>query len=195
MLSSITPLGERGRNNRWGLTVTAFVTASAVGGSALGAVAGVLGDLLAPSRSLSLGVASLAAVVALAVEVRLGGIRLPTTRRQVNENWLQRYRGWVYGLGFGFQLGTGFLTIMTTAAVPLTFALAALTTSVLGGTVVGGTFGLTRGLMVLPARRIRDPEALVALHQRIAGSASAAARATTALMATAAIACAVAAVG
>ena len=193
MLSSITPLGERGRNNRWALTASAFVAGALAGGLVGGVLAGAAGGLLDLRESTRLVVAALAAALALVLELRLGGLRLPSTRRQVNENWLQRYRGWVYGIGFGFQLGTGFLTIMTTASVPLTFVLAALTGSASSGAIVGGSFGLARGLMVLPARGVRDPEALLTLHRRIAASARGAARATTGLIAAAAIACAVAA--
>ena len=194
MLSSITPLGERGRNNKWWVTSSAFVIGSVAAGAAVGAVAGAVGSLGNFSVATTLVVGAVAAAVALAVELRVAGLRLPSTRRQVNENWLQRYRGWVYGLGFGFQLGTGFLTIMTTAAVPLTFVFAALSGSPLTGMCAGGAFGLTRGLMVLPARRIRDTQGLVALHRLIASSAGAAAKATTGLIAAAGVACVVAAV-
>ena len=194
MLSSITPLGERGRNNKWWLTVSAFVVASLSGGAAVGAVAGAVGSFGDFSVATRLFAGAVAAAIALAFELRVAGLRLPTTRRQVNENWLQRYRGWVYGLGFGFQLGTGFLTIMTTAATPLTFVFAALSGSPLTGLVVGVAFGLARGLMVLPARRIRDTDGLVELHRRIAASAGTGAKATTGLIAAAGVACVIAAV-
>lgn len=194
MLSSITPLGERGRNNKWWVTATAFVIGSVAAGATVGAVAGSVGSLGNFSVATTLVVGAVATAVALAVELRVAGLRLPSTRRQVNENWLQRYRGWVYGLGFGFQLGTGFLTIMTTAAVPLTFVFAALSGSPLTGMSVGGAFGLARGLMVLPARRIRDTQGLVSLHRLIASSAGAAAKATAGLIAAAGVACVIAAV-
>ena len=35
----------------------------------------------------------------------VGGFRLPSHTRQVNEAWLDEYRGWVYGGGFGWQIG------------------------------------------------------------------------------------------
>ena len=40
-----------------------------------------------------------------------------TPRRQVNEDWIGRYRGWVYGAGFGAQLGLGFAVFVMTCAV------------------------------------------------------------------------------
>ena len=39
--------------------------------------------------------------------------RVPSMRRQVDEDWLSRYRRWVYATGFGWQLGTGVTTIVT----------------------------------------------------------------------------------
>lgn len=194
MLSSITPLGERGRNNRWPVTATAFVIGATAGGTLVGATAGALGALVDVGEASRLLLATGAAVLALAFELRVAGIRLPTTTRQVNENWLQRYRGWVYGLGFGVQLGTGFATIMTTAAVPLTFAFAVSSGTVAGGALIGATFGLARGLMVLPARRVRDPQGLVSLHRRISATAGVAGKATTGVIAAAVLACALVAV-
>jgi hypothetical protein len=35
------------------------------------------------------------------------GSGCPSWQRQVDERWLTTYRGWVYGAGFGFQLGAG----------------------------------------------------------------------------------------
>src|SRR4029079_903491 len=111
MLASITPLGERGRGASWRRTVTAYVVASIVGGAAVGAALGAVGRLLHVQDSR--GTLALAGVVALvAATVAIAG-RLPTLRRQVDETWMNRYRDWVYGAGFGFQLGVGAMTIVT----------------------------------------------------------------------------------
>jgi len=80
--------------------------------------------------------------------------------RQVNENWLARYRGWVYGTGFGFQLGLGVATIVTSATVYVALLLAVLTGSVLGGVAVGATFGLVRALPLLAVGRVHDPDGI-----------------------------------
>src|SRR5436305_6522043 len=108
MLASITPLGGRGRQARWGVTVTAFLSGAAGAGAGAGALLGALGSLLLGS-----GVGAHARLVALAVGAMIalaldaGPLPLPGPRRQVNERWRDRYRGWVYGVGYGTQLGLG----------------------------------------------------------------------------------------
>lgn len=196
MLSSITPLGERGRNNRWGLTFAAYLIGSVAGGAVVGIATGALGWLAlgAIPATVRLAVAAVASAAAVVIETRVSGAVMPTFRRQVNENWLQRYRGWVYGLGFGLQLGAGLVTVMTTVAVPLTFLLAALSASPSAGLAIGGVFGLTRGAMVLPARGVRDQEALLALHGRVAASARMVSGAVAVVMSLAAALAALAAI-
>lgn len=166
MLASITPLGERSRGFSWGLTASAF-TVGAVGAGALaGAAGGALGSL-APSGRWREIVALAALVLALALEAPHLRGRLPTSRRQVNEDWLARYRGWVYGIAFGAQLGTGVVTIVTSAAV-YAAALGAVVCGTAGaGAVVGAAFGATRALSLLPARVATDPAGLVRLHRRL----------------------------
>jgi len=102
--------------------------------------------------------------VGLAVEL-LRRTALPTIRRQVNEEWLYRYRGWVYGAGFGLQLGLGVVTIVTTSAVYATLLVAFLAGSWQAGAVVGATFGLARAATVLASFPVTTPRRLVALDQ------------------------------
>lgn len=52
--------------------------------------------------------------VAVAVDLRPGSA--PGPRRQVDERWLDEFRGWVYGLGYGTQLGLGVSTVVSSAA-------------------------------------------------------------------------------
>jgi hypothetical protein len=135
---------------------------------AVGALAGALGVALRTLSGAAVVVLALAGVViAFLADVVPRRVRLPDWHRQVNEDWMERYRGWVYGAGFGLQLGAGFLTIVTTAAVHLTFFLALLTRSPLGGALVGATFGLVRGISPLMAVRTRDTDSLRRLHQRL----------------------------
>ena len=174
MLSSITPLGERGRAGRWPVTVTAYVVGSVLGGAAVGTLAGTLGWLLPFEITVfsTVALVLLAAVAAAAVLVECGRLpRLPTVRRQVDEDWLHRYRGWVYGMGFGLQLGVGLVTIVTSPTVYLTVLLAVFTGSPAAGAGVGLAFGLTRALPVLGQRRVDTTQRLANSAQRLASLA------------------------
>ena len=62
--------------------------------------------------------------VAAASDARLGGFHLPFHSRQVNERWLDQFRPWVYGAGFGWQIGAGLVTYIKTAALYLMMVLA-----------------------------------------------------------------------
>ena len=173
MLGSITPLGEQGRGNRWWLTAASYTAASAVGGLLVGAVAGLFGAMLrlggldlAPAAALL--VVAAAALLGLVADAGLLGLRLPTLRRQVDERWIGRYRGWVVGAGFGFQLGLGVATIVTASATWAALAAAAASQSVAGGAVVGLVFGGVRAVPVLLAGRISTPDAVRRLHLRVA---------------------------
>lgn len=173
-MASINPLGERARGNRWWRTAVAYATGCLLGGWALGAAAGGAG-WLAGAALPQWDAAGAAGVVALAAGVvELAGWRLPTLRRQVDDAWLARYRGWVYGSGFGLQLGAGVATTVTTAAVYATAVLAA----VLGATgrlgwalATGVVFGLARATPVLAAVRLADADSV---RQRGAAMAAAA---------------------
>ncbi len=170
MLTSITPLGERGRAGRWPLTTTAYVLGSMLGGAAVGTLAGTLG-LLLPLESARVAPAALvllAAAAAAAVLVEAGLLPpLPTVRRQVDEDWLHRYRGWVYGVGFGVQLGFALATIVTSPTVYLTVALAAFTGTPAAGATVGVAFGLARAVPVLAMRRVTSGHRLAVSAQRL----------------------------
>jgi len=167
MLASINPLGERARERRWGVTVVAYLLGSTAAAALLGLVLGAAGHAL----PLTAGVTALAVValsaLALAVDLGLGGLRLPTVHRQVDKDWLGRYRGWVVGVGFGVQLGLGVVTIVNTAAVYLMLALALLTGSTVAGATVGATFGLVRALVILVVARVRRPDQLRLALRRV----------------------------
>ncbi len=170
MLSSISPLGERARRARWGLTVTAYLVGSSLGGAAAGAVAAALGGLVPSSvRSTPVAAVVVAVVVAagLALDVRARGGGLPSWRRQVDEAWLARYRGWVYGLGFGVQLGVGVVTIVTSSTVYAVLVLAAWSGNAAVGTAVGLVFGLVRALPVLALRGVHTPAQLHRIFGRV----------------------------
>lgn len=166
MLSSITPLGERGRSSRWPVTVTAYVVASAAGGALVGVLLGALGALL-PLGPPALALLAALCVLAAAVELRRLPA-LPTWHRQVDEDWLHRYRGWVYGAGFGAQLGVGLVTIVTSPLLYAALLLEVLTGSPTAGAAVGLVFGLARAVPVLALRSVTTPARLQAAHRRLA---------------------------
>jgi hypothetical protein len=169
MLSTITPIGEVGRNHRYGSTVVWFILGATLGGATLGLGAAVLAagvDGLDLSPAAALGATALLAAITLASDLNLGGFRLPSHKRQVNETWLVEFRSWVYGGGFGWQIGVGLATFVTTAAVYLMIAMAALTGDPLVAFVLMTGFGVVRGLAVLVGRNLTTPERLLALHRR-----------------------------
>jgi MFS family permease len=170
MLSTITPLGERSRGHRYAVTVAWFIAGAVIGGAALGgmiAPIALLVHAIYPSRSAIGWTVVTAATICVASDLRLGGFRLPSHPRQVDEVWLGRYRRWVYGLGFGAQIGFGFATYVMTAAVYLTVVVAALTGSPVASVAFGTGFGLVRGLAVLLGAPLTTPQRLRAFHRRI----------------------------
>ncbi|HTU97630.1 MAG TPA: hypothetical protein VMF14_17415 [Solirubrobacteraceae bacterium] len=179
MLASITPLGERSRGFSWGLTASAFAVGAVAAGALGGAVGGALGSLAPPGRWREV-TALVLLILALGVDATALRRRLPTTRRQVNEDWLGRYRGWVYGIAFGAELGAGVATIVTSAAVYAALLGTLLAGSVGAGAVIGAAFGVTRALSLVPARRVTTPAALTRLHDRLGRAEVPVGRATVA---------------
>lgn len=170
MLSSITPLTESGRGHRYWATVTWFIMGAVLGGLTLGMVAALGAFAVASlglSTSASAGLVLLAGIVTLASDLRVGGFHLPENPRQVERTWLDRYRSWVYGLGFGWQLGVGVATFVMSASVYLTVVAAAATGEPLLAIAIVTMFGLMRGLAILPASGVRTPADLGELHRRI----------------------------
>jgi len=171
MLSTITPIAERAKGHRYAATCSWFVLGATVGGLTLG---GLMAGLAAAVRAagpttVAVGAIGLAAALCvLASDTGIARARLPVHRRQVNERWLDAYRPWVYGTGFGFQIGTGVATYITTTAVYLMVVLAALGGDPVVALAVGGAFGLLRGLAVTLTHRVTTPGGLLAFHQRFA---------------------------
>jgi hypothetical protein len=171
MLTSITPLGERGRHSHWPVTVTAFALGAVAASAGLGALIAAVGRLVLPgSTSAHLRLAVLAGALAVAVLLDATREPAPGTRRQVNERWLDRYRGWVYGLGFGAQLGLGVTTVVSSAATYVALIAAFLSREPVAGASIVGCFGLVRGVTPLAAARVKDTGALVAFHRRFDGA-------------------------
>ena len=166
MLTSISPLGERARGNRWSVTVTWLVAGTLAGGVLLGAVLGALGMALPMTldEGWRLPALALAGVAAAVWDLK---VRRFPIRRQVNEDWLSAFRPWVYGLGYGLQLGAAVVTAVNTALVPMFMLAALLTRDPVSGMLVGAAFGAARGLTVTLNRRVRNAADLASLHQRL----------------------------
>jgi len=166
MLSSITPISERAKGHRYPATCVWFVAGSVVGGATLGAGAALLA-LAVGAAGLSDAVAVGAGAVVLLIAALSDaprGFTLPFHRRQVNEDWLDQYRPWLYASGFGWQIGCGLATYVMTAGVYALIALGALSAEPAAAVALGALFGLARGLAVFLARDVRTPAELLRLH-------------------------------
>ena len=163
MLSSISPVGEAARQQRWSLTVAAYVVGSAGAGTGTGALLGLLGSA---GWGLVGGMPSDGSVLLVVAGLALAGLVLdattgvPSVHRQVDERWLTTYRGWVYGIGFGAQLGAGVVTIVPASIVWVMWATALVSGSPLAGALMGLVFGLVRSLPLVAAGRVRTVAAL-----------------------------------
>jgi hypothetical protein len=164
------------------LTVASYLSGSVVAGVAMGGLLGLAGAgleaVVGDSGAWVVVVVAAAGLGGAALDLGVGGLRVPSALpRQVNDQWLTRYRGWVYGAGFGFQLGLGVATFVTTAAVYGTWLVAFLSASPLIGVAIGAAFGGARSAVILIMARVDDRVALAAVHRRIAAWAGAARRA------------------
>jgi hypothetical protein len=169
MLASISPVGEASRRQHWSITVSAYLVMSTIAGVLWGAALGWLGALLGAGSwgRWSLLALAVACLLGATLDARLAPASVPSWRRQVDERWLTTYRGWVYGAGFGFQLGLGVVTIVTSSLTYVALLAALLTGDVLPGALVGATFGLVRSVPLLLTARVRTPQRLQRLHRRL----------------------------
>ena len=174
MLTSISPLGERARGHRWQTTVAWFITGAVVGGLIQGFAAGAIG-LGVGVRSLhpltAAVVVGVVAAVGVSADLKLGGLILPSPHRQVNERWLDRYRPWLYASGFGLQLGLGAATQVYLAATYLVLVAALFSGSLAVGALIGGIFGLARGMSILVVAHVTSFEDLANVSRRLAARA------------------------
>jgi len=166
MLSSITPLGQRSRGMSWQRTVVGFFFGAIGAGAAFFSLLGLIGDVFSVDRLnpwLPVGVIVAAAVLDWA------GVRAPGPHRQVSEDWLGRYRDWVIGLGFGTQLGLGFITIIPSFGTWAMYLIAVAMGLPLAA-VIGAAFGLGRSLLLISTRKVGSPSALASLMDRFNGA-------------------------
>lgn len=169
MLSSVTPVAERSRGHRYAVTCAWFVAGATLGGATLGSLAAglaaVAGGLGLASGTVGAG-AAIAAVIATASDIRVLGFRLPGHTRQVNEEWLAKFRPWVYGAGFGWQIGVGLATYIMTSGIYLMVVLAALGGEPVTAFAIVTGFGFLRGLAVLLSAGLTTPAKVFTFHRR-----------------------------
>ena len=103
-------------------------------------------------------------VIAAAIETGWLRIPIPSLARQVNEDWLDQYRGWVIGFGFGYQLGLAAVVYITTASLWVVFIAEFLTFSPIGGLALGALFGFVRSIPIFATRRVRSTQELRRAH-------------------------------
>ena len=197
MLSTITPVAEAGRGHSFRSTSTWFVIGSIAGGLTLGALmAGIatLVDGLSTTPSLALWIVSGGSLLAAASDGRLAGFHIPGHDRQVNERWLDRYRSWVYGAGFGWQIGVGLATYIMTSALYLLILIGGMTAQPVIAIALGALFGLVRGLAVYLAAGLDSTERLLSFHSKFESHREAVRQSTIVILAVVSVA-AVAATG
>ena len=168
MLSTMTPMAERLRGHRFGVTASWFSIGAMLGGATLGLLSGLgaaLIHLAHLSSSVSATLAICVAMVCLLSDCEVGAVQLPPIRRQVNERWVERYRSSVYAGGFGWQLGAGLTTYVMTASNYLLVALGALCGSPRSAVVLCLVFGTTRGLVIFVNVKVTTTELLFAMHR------------------------------
>jgi hypothetical protein len=158
MLGSITPLGERGRRSSWGVTVTSFIAAASVTSAALGALVGLAGHVLMRLTGKNELVPLLVFSATLMVSGLLDLSRVPPgIRRQVDDAWLYRYRGWFYGA----------VTVVISWSIYALLAGQFLSGSSQVAAIAGLVFGSVRSGVILLTARVRHPVQLGAILHRL----------------------------
>ncbi len=134
----------RGRARWW------FATGELLGGTVVGAVLVVLGSLVRPLApdAVRWALVVVLGVVVAGSEVGLYSLPLPQNGRQVPPTVVEA-GGRVGALQFGFEMGTGLRTYMTSGLPHLTALCVALVAPWWGGLLAGTAFGAGRALMPL----------------------------------------------
>jgi MFS family permease len=174
MLSTMTPMAERLRGHRFGTTASWFIIGAICGGATLGLLTALGATLVHFAHLSTAGVAVIAvglSTLSLVADAEIGHVRLPAIRRQVNEQWVERYRPSVYAIGFGWQLGAGLTTYVMTSANYLLVGLAISSGSPVFALAVCCIFGATRGLVILVNAKVTTTKRLFAMHRLLEANA------------------------
>jgi hypothetical protein len=98
-------------------------------------------------------------VVLIAFFADIGLIKLPATRRQLNEIWLTSLRRTVYCFSYGFQLGCAFVTYLTSYMIYALVAVFVLNPPLVLSIVLAVSFSVMRSaslLIVFKIKSIKD---------------------------------------
>ncbi|HLF44745.1 MAG TPA: hypothetical protein VJA46_14635 [Acidimicrobiia bacterium] len=170
MLSTITPITEQGRGRRYAATVPWYLLGAIAGGATLGGIAALaaipVGAVDIPEMTV-FAIIGLFGVVSIFSDLGVKGFRLPRHGRQVDRLWLDHYRSWVYGTGFGWQIGVGLATYIVTTAVYVTVLIAILTGSPIQALTIGLVFGGVRGLAIFLGAGATSLDKLHELHRSL----------------------------
>lgn len=137
-----------------------FALGEALGGLATGFVVALVGSLVIPvlPSPVRLGLVALAAAAVVAHELGLIRLPLPQNARQVPPEIIRGPQA-VGALQFGFEMGTGVRTFMTSALPHLLLAAGLLLGGFPWAAVLGLAFGVGRAIMPLQRMLHADPEA------------------------------------
>lgn len=177
LVTTVHPLAERARGRSWAPTAVWFVIATIATATIGGSMLAALGSVLPIPTNVTVTATALVLLTAGLLDLVVGAP--PTTTRQLNENWLTTYRGWVIGLGYGSQLGSGFATVVPSWTGYAIAPVLLLAGEPVAGAILGTAFGLGRVLAVAPSTKIRDRSALVRIPDRWVGAEPVVAMATS----------------
>ena len=171
-----TGSGERTRKRQW-VDSSIFFGAAITGAACIAMLAALLGSIMKSASDPTAATAVLITICLGAAAIEATGRRLPSPTRQVSKQWWGRFDSRLTSLGWGYQLGTGVVTRINSAAQWVIVAFVILSGTFLGvGVYI--LYGMVRGIqpMLVTALDNRVPWLRdVALHSRLHAVASGAA--------------------
>jgi hypothetical protein len=172
MVETIAPVVYGTKRGYWGAVALHSLAAGATG-AAFGTTLAIIGFVAsAPWGSASGVVVAICAVTYAARE--FFGLPLPLfdRKQQVPDWWRTFYSPHVAAALYGAGLGIGFLTFLRYGTYVVVCAIALASGEPLVGALLGGTFGLARGLTAMISARSPDEEEAAAVVTRLEATAT-----------------------
>lgn len=146
-----------------------FSTGLVLGGASTGLLAVIVGSLVRPLVPIEIGSLLLAAAAVIIIVAEIAGYRLslPQNARQV-PTWIIREGSRAGALQFGYEMGTGVRTYMTSSLPHVALLAVLLQASWWQGLVAGAAFGGGRAAMALTRFYRRDTDRWDLLLRRYA---------------------------